>query len=286
MDYEVNVDNNYSIRVEVTDDRGGVFARELTVPVGNDDSEDNDKDGLSEKRETELGLNDFDPDFDKDGHADGIEVENGTDPKDPYDPRPPNDIPVELMLNSKSIVENKPIGSRIGSFETFDPNPWDKQFSYQLVDGNGSDDNDLFEVDENGTLLNRVVFDFEKQARAKIRVRSTDEAGGYLEKTFVIIILDNANEDEDNDGLSELEEEGYGTSDQLADTDGDQFSDLIEINDGTDPLDPEDYPKSNSAPVSISLNPRKILENSPFYTVVGNFEVIDPDESDSHTFSL
>ena len=71
------------------------------------------------------------------------------------------------MLNSKSIVENKPIGSRIGSFETFDPNPWDKQFSYQLVDGNGSDDNDLFEVDENGTLINRVVFDFEKQARAK-----------------------------------------------------------------------------------------------------------------------
>ena len=61
---------------------------------------------------------------------------------------------------------------------------------------------------------------------------------------------------------------------------------FIEINDGTDPLDPEDYPKSNSAPVSISLNPRKILENSPFYTVVGNFEVIDPDESDSHTFSL
>ena len=127
------------------------------------------------------------------------------------------------MLNSKSIVKTNQ-SVRIGSFETFDPNPWDKQFSYQLVDGNGSDDNDLFEVDENGTLINRVVFDFEKQARAKIRVRSTDEAGGYLEKTFVIIILDNANEDEDNDGLSELEEEGYGTSDQLADTDGDQFS--------------------------------------------------------------
>ena len=67
---------------------------------------------------------------------------------------------------------------------------------------------------------------------------------------------------------------------------GTSFQDLIEINDGTDPLDPEDYPKSNSAPVSISLNPRKILEKFSFYTVVGNFEVIDPDESDSHTFSL
>ena len=69
-----------SIR-EVTDDRVVVSARELTVPVGNDDSEDNDKDGLSEKRETELGLNDFDPDFDKDGHADGIEVKMAPIPR-------------------------------------------------------------------------------------------------------------------------------------------------------------------------------------------------------------
>ena len=49
--------------------------------------------------------------------------------------------------------------------------------------------------------------------------------------------------DDDNDGLSDLEEIGiYGTDPFLADTDGDGASDFDEVNFGTDPLDPSSFP--------------------------------------------
>ena len=154
LDYEINPDHNYSIRVEVEDDRGGVFSKKLKVPVLNDDSEDKDNDGLSEKEEGDLGLDDTLPDYDNDGHSDGDEIANGTDPKDPYDPRPPNNPPVELILSSNTVYENQSAETKIGEFITYDPNPWDKVFVYTLVDGNGSNNQD-FRVDENGTLFTK-----------------------------------------------------------------------------------------------------------------------------------
>lgn len=44
-------------------------------------------------------------------------------------------------------------------------------------------------------------------------------------------------DDWDNDGLTNLEEQNVGTSPKLADTDGDTFSDLVELQGGSDPLD-------------------------------------------------
>ncbi len=49
--------------------------------------------------------------------------------------------------------------------------------------------------------------------------------------------------DDDNDGLSDVDEIGiYGTDPFLVDTDGDGFSDFDEVNGGTDPLDPASFP--------------------------------------------
>lgn len=48
--------------------------------------------------------------------------------------------------------------------------------------------------------------------------------------------------DSDGDGLTDAEEEFYGTDPNKADTDGDGYSDYTEINSGTDPLDPASYP--------------------------------------------
>ena len=49
--------------------------------------------------------------------------------------------------------------------------------------------------------------------------------------------------DDDNDGLTDLEETGiYGTNPFLVDSDGDGFSDFDEVNAGTDPLDPGSFP--------------------------------------------
>ena len=48
--------------------------------------------------------------------------------------------------------------------------------------------------------------------------------------------------DTDGDGLTDAEEEFYGTDPNNPDTDGDGFSDFEEIVAGTDPLDPTNYP--------------------------------------------
>jgi hypothetical protein len=49
-------------------------------------------------------------------------------------------------------------------------------------------------------------------------------------------------DDDDNDGLSDVQEAGLGTDPLLADTDGDGFDDGVEVAAGTDPLDPAEFP--------------------------------------------
>ena len=195
-------------------------------------------------------------------------------------------IPNELILTSDTLPENKGVGTKIGDFVTYDQNPWDKSFAYSLVDGNGSDGNPDFMIDENGTLFSQKVFNYEDQNQSSILVRTTDEAGGYLDKVFIIKILDDSNEDTDNDGLSEFQEDSLGTSDHLADTDGDEFDDPTEIKEGTDPTDAEDFPIVNAAPFDLELSPREIVENSPVGTHVGSFTVQDHDTGDQHQLTM
>ncbi|MHA1674047.1 MAG: hypothetical protein ACTSYI_10505, partial [Promethearchaeota archaeon] len=84
-------------------------------------------------------------------------------------------------------------------------------------------------------------------------------------------LLDDANGDPDNDGLSNLDEftagtdpndadsdedgifdgeevvlgtDGYVTDPNDPDTDGDGFGDRLEVEEGTNPLDPDDYPRN------------------------------------------
>ncbi len=60
--------------------------------------------------------------------------------------------------------------------------------------------------------------------------------------------------DDDNDGLTDLEETGtYGTDPFLADTDGDGLDDFVEVQAGTDPLDPGDPPSLVAVPVGGPL---------------------------------
>lgn len=58
---------------------------------------------------------------------------------------------------------------------------------------------------------------------------------------------DDAEEDADGDGLTNLEEYHYGTNIMVADTDGDGFTDGEEIEAGSDPLDPEDTPSASGS---------------------------------------
>lgn len=62
-----------------------------------------------------------------------------------------------------------------------------------------------------------------------------------------------ANLDNDNDGLTNLEEYKNRTDPNNADTDGDGFSDKEELDRGTNPLDPQDFPKSNFAKIMLYI---------------------------------
>ena len=59
--------------------------------------------------------------------------------------------------------------------------------------------------------------------------------------------------DSDNDGLTDAQEEFYGTDPYNPDTDGDGYTDYTEIQKGTDPLDPESYPREIDYSLPIFL---------------------------------
>ena len=82
--------------------------------------------------------------------------------------------------------------------------------------------------------------DFETQSSHIIRVRVTGTEG-EREQDFTILVEDVMDEDDDGDGLSQARELELGTNPLVSDTDGDGFSDGVEIN-ANNPLDAESFP--------------------------------------------
>ena len=78
--FDFESQSEYSIRVQITDTASNKFVKAFAIKVANDDSEDNDGDGLSERLENNYGSSDFAVDTDADGDADILEVYQGTDP--------------------------------------------------------------------------------------------------------------------------------------------------------------------------------------------------------------
>jgi len=102
--------------------------------------------------------------------------------------------------------------------------------------------------------------DYENSADRSLMVTisALDLAGGVQTATSAIILGNNSSEDVDRDGLLEIYEQFYGTSDLLADSDGDLFPDLYEIQHGTSPSQASANPRV--APISL----QKSLTGSSF----------------------
>ena len=125
----------------------------------------------------------------------------------------------ELQVN-----ENEPVGTFVGEFNATDPDG--DSITYQLVSGNGYDSNDLFYLDENGTLRTATIFDFETNASTySIRVQAEDPANASTQGTY-IVTLTNQVEDLDGDGTEDYFDD---------DMDGDGFSNEEELAIGSDP---------------------------------------------------
>ena len=95
--------------------------------------------------------------------------------------------PTDIGLSSKSVVEGRPIGSVVGTLNSTDATVSDTH-TYSFASGAGDDDNADFTIDGDKLKSNKV-FDHTVKSNYKIRLRSTDGAGLYVEKAFSIDVI-------------------------------------------------------------------------------------------------
>jgi hypothetical protein len=99
-----------------------------------------------------------------------------------------NDVPTNIMISDSAISENMPAGTLVGSFSTTDQDTWDTH-TYSLVSGTGDADNASFTISGN-QLLSADTFDYELKDTLSVRIRTTDLAGTFFEKSFIVIVID------------------------------------------------------------------------------------------------
>jgi Ca2+-binding RTX toxin-like protein len=99
-----------------------------------------------------------------------------------------NDAPTSVGFTGGPIAENSANGTLIGTLSTVDVDIGDT-FSYSLVTGTGSADNNLVSLVGNQIRVNGAI-DFETNATVELRVRSTDQDSLFTESAFVVNVTD------------------------------------------------------------------------------------------------
>jgi chitodextrinase len=109
-----------------------------------------------------------------------------------------NEAPTDIVLSNVTIVENSGPFATVGIVSTSDPDA-SSVFSYSLVNGTGSTDNDDF-VFDGTTLRAKVSFDYETKSIYSVRMGVSDGSLSY-EEVFIITVTD-VNESPTNVTLS------------------------------------------------------------------------------------
>ena len=99
-----------------------------------------------------------------------------------------NEQPTDIGLSLSMLAENAGVNKTVGTFSTTDVDAGNT-FAYSLVTGAGDADNASFRV-FGSALVAISNFDFETKSSYSIRVRSTDQGGLFVEKMFVITVID------------------------------------------------------------------------------------------------
>ena len=99
-----------------------------------------------------------------------------------------NEAPTALALTPRTLAENLPVNTTIGTLSTTDPDTANT-FTYALVAGSGDTNNGLFTISGN-LLKSATSFDFETQSSYTVRIRSTDQGGLQVAAEFIITISD------------------------------------------------------------------------------------------------
>ena len=151
--------------------------------------------------------------------------------------------------------------------------PTPKSVQFMAVDGRHNTDN-LFSIDQNGTVRSKKSFDFESDAHSYELPIIAKVGTTSLQKQFSVSI-DNVVEDLDADGIEDALD---------SDADGDGFSNVIEIANGSDPMDALSY---NRAPTAVAASSAlHVNENQPKGTIISTFSGTDPDANTTLSYSL
>ena len=94
--------------------------------------------------------------------------------------------PRDFSLSNNRILENRPVGTLVGTFyvpleDTFD-------FEYFLVSGSGDTGNQYFKLSSDGKLTTFVQFDYESKRGTSVRVSIQNKKGEAVEKVFQLIV--------------------------------------------------------------------------------------------------
>jgi hypothetical protein len=95
-----------------------------------------------------------------------------------------NQTPTAIKLSDQTLNENIPAGSSVAILSATDAN-FNDGFQYELVNGEGDQDNSVFSIRSDKLYINRSP-DFEKKATYSIRVRATDSGGLAKEEKYVL----------------------------------------------------------------------------------------------------
>ncbi|MCT4616306.1 MAG: T9SS type A sorting domain-containing protein [Marinifilaceae bacterium] len=99
-----------------------------------------------------------------------------------------NEAPTEIELSNNRLNEDTD-ELYIGNLSIDDPEK--AVFMYSLVDGDGSDDNDKFEIDGSSLKIkNDTKLNFEQKSEYHVRIQAQENGVKSIEKEFVIFIQD------------------------------------------------------------------------------------------------
>ena len=182
FDFESNP--SYTINAKVRDQYNLTINQTFTVQITNI-IEDFDGDGIEDAQ---------DPDDDNDGFPDSVEISYGSNPLDGNSTA--NAAPTQLISDSNlSITENSPLGSIVGTLSAYDSDS-NSTLTFTLVDGNGSNSNNLFSLEFNGTVKTASVFEYESNgSNLSIRARVSDQYNESIEKAFLVTVLNDPTDD-------------------------------------------------------------------------------------------
>lgn len=101
-----------------------------------------------------------------------------------------NEPPTDIQLPVNRIIVGRKKGQFVSPLFTTDPD-FNESFTYELVSGEGDDNNSQFYIANTNELYVSEDIDYQTQPTCKLRIKSTDKAKHSLTKQFVIAVIEN-----------------------------------------------------------------------------------------------